>query len=212
MALCLVCSLNFACNSPEVWVRLEFTSLELQRLWASLNVQVSELHAKLFGACRPSARARPRTQQSRACPRIRQQRACPPVSGSPATLHGGNCSIRAATRRRHAGRGLLMVQNPPSMTGPIRSRRRRPHPIDDGCVGVAGPQRRDMSHTRPSVPGADARCAENSPPGPIRGASGWSRITIGRLVAVGCSGTAARPPTTIERLSHDDARSPGHPL
>ena len=135
-----------------------------------------------------------------------------PVSGSPATLHGGNCSIRAATRRRHAGRGLLMVQNPPSMTGPIRSRRRRPHPIDDGCVGVAGPQRRDMSHTRPSVPGADARCAENSPPGPIRGASGWSRITIGRLVAVGCSGTAARPPTTIERLSHDDARSPGHPL
>lgn len=91
-----------------------------------------------------------------------------------------------------------MVQNPPSMTGPIRSRRRRPHPIDDGCVGVAGPQRRDMSHTRPSVPGADARCAENSPPGPIRGASGWSRITIGRLVAVGCSGTAARPPRQLK--------------
>ena len=91
VALCLVCSLNFACNSPEAWVRLEFTSLELQRLWASLNIQVSELHAKLFGACRPSARQR-----------------------LPATLHGGNCSIRAATRRRHAGRGLLMVQNPPS--------------------------------------------------------------------------------------------------
>ena len=84
------------------------------------------------------------------------------------------------------------------MTGLIRSRRRRPHPIDDGCVGVAGPQCRDMSHTRPSVPGADARCAENSPPGPIRGASGWSRITIGRLVAVGCSGTAARPPRQLK--------------
>ena len=36
-----------------------------------------------------------------------------PVSCSPATLHGGNCSIRAATRRRHAGRVLLMLQNPP---------------------------------------------------------------------------------------------------
>ena len=27
------------------------------------------------------------------------------------TRHGGNCSIRGATRRRHADSGLLMVQN-----------------------------------------------------------------------------------------------------
>ena len=117
MALCLVCSLNFACNSPEVWVCLEFTSLELQRLWASLNVQVSELHAKLLGACRPSARARPRTQQSRACPRIRP-RACPRARQRlPCDAAWGNCSIRAATRRRHAVAMRLMVQNPPSGPG-----------------------------------------------------------------------------------------------
>ena len=85
----------FACNSPEASAAaLEFTSLELQRLWASLNVQVSELHAKLFGACRPSARQR-----------------------LPATLHGGNCSIRVATRRRHAGRGFNARMSQPYHDG-----------------------------------------------------------------------------------------------
>lgn len=115
MALCLVCSLNFACNSPEAWVCLEFTSLKLQRLWASLNVQVSELHAKLFGACRP-ARV-PGREPSNLEPAHESANRGParaPVSGSPATLHGGNCSIRAATRRRHAVAMRLMVQNPPS--------------------------------------------------------------------------------------------------
>ena len=33
------------------------------------------------------------------------------------TRHGGNCSIRGATRRRHADSGLLMVQNPPLRLG-----------------------------------------------------------------------------------------------
>ena len=49
---------------PEVRLQHEFTSLELQRLWTLLNVQVIELHAKLFGACRARARARPRTRLS----------------------------------------------------------------------------------------------------------------------------------------------------
>ena len=49
---------------PEVRLQHEFTSLELQRLWSLLNVQVIELHAKLFGACRVRARARPRTRLS----------------------------------------------------------------------------------------------------------------------------------------------------
>ena len=36
----------------------------------------------------------------------------PPRTSTSPPPNGGNCSIRAATRRRHAGRMLLMVQNP----------------------------------------------------------------------------------------------------
>ena len=36
----------------------------------------------------------------------------PPRTATSPQLHGGNCTIRAATRRRHAVGRLLMVQNP----------------------------------------------------------------------------------------------------
>ena len=36
----------------------------------------------------------------------------PPRTSTSPPPNGGNCSIRAATRRRHAGGMLLMVQNP----------------------------------------------------------------------------------------------------
>ena len=39
---------------------------------------------------------------------------CSPVTSSP---NGGNCTIRGATRRRHAEGRLLMLQNPPSSPG-----------------------------------------------------------------------------------------------
>ena len=39
---------------------------------------------------------------------------CSPVTSSP---NGGNCTIRGATRRRHAEGRLLMLQNPPSSFG-----------------------------------------------------------------------------------------------
>ena len=39
---------------------------------------------------------------------------CLPVTSPP---NGGNCTIRGATRRRHADRTLLMLQNPPSSPG-----------------------------------------------------------------------------------------------
>ena len=39
---------------------------------------------------------------------------CLPMTSSP---NGGNCTIRGATRRRHAEGRLLMLQNPPSSPG-----------------------------------------------------------------------------------------------
>ena len=36
---------NVACNSPEIASNIEFTSLELQRLWAVPFIRVAELHA-----------------------------------------------------------------------------------------------------------------------------------------------------------------------
>ena len=39
---------------------------------------------------------------------------CLPMTAPP---NGGNCTIRGATRRRHADRTLLMLQNPPSSPG-----------------------------------------------------------------------------------------------
>ena len=39
---------------------------------------------------------------------------CLPITSPP---NGGNCTIRGATRRRHADRILLMLQNPPSRPG-----------------------------------------------------------------------------------------------
>ena len=45
---------------------------------------------------------------------------CLPMTSPP---NGGNCTIRGATRRRHAEGRLLMLQNPPSSSG---------------CGGVAG--------------------------------------------------------------------------
>ena len=40
---------NVACNSPEVASNIEFTSLELQRLWAVPFIRAAELHAT-FGS------------------------------------------------------------------------------------------------------------------------------------------------------------------
>ena len=36
---------NVACNSPEIASNIEFTSLELQRLWAVPFIRAAELHA-----------------------------------------------------------------------------------------------------------------------------------------------------------------------
>ena len=41
----------------------------------------------------------------------------PPRTVASPPANGGNCSIRAATRRRHAEGMLLMLQNPPSSPG-----------------------------------------------------------------------------------------------
>ena len=40
---------NFACNSLLGISNFEFISLELQRFWALLKVQATELHAKFGG-------------------------------------------------------------------------------------------------------------------------------------------------------------------
>ena len=57
---------NVACNSPEVASNIEFTSLELQRLWAVPFIRAAELHATFGesaavvpGARPPNARAEP---------------------------------------------------------------------------------------------------------------------------------------------------------
>ncbi len=49
--------------------------------------------------------------------------ASPPRTAASPPVNGGNCTIRGATRRRHAEGRLLMLQNPPS---------------SPGCGGVAG--------------------------------------------------------------------------
>ena len=49
--------------------------------------------------------------------------ASPPRTAASPPVNGGNCTIRGATRRRHAEGRLLMLQNPPSSSG---------------CGGVAG--------------------------------------------------------------------------
>ena len=101
VARCRVGSLNFACNSPEVRARPTFTSLELQRLWTLLNVQVIELHAKLFRACPTSARARPRTRLARAAVPLESAR---PVAVPREFADVGRCvGGIAALGPRHAG-------------------------------------------------------------------------------------------------------------
>ena len=57
---------NVACNSPEIASNIEFTSLELQRLWAVPFIRAAELHATFGesaavvpGARPPNARAEP---------------------------------------------------------------------------------------------------------------------------------------------------------
>ena len=40
---------NVACNSPEIASNIEFTSLELQRLWTMLKTDQGELRATFWG-------------------------------------------------------------------------------------------------------------------------------------------------------------------
>ena len=80
--------------------RRAYISLELQRLRTLLKVHSIELHAKLL-----RARELPAFLAARVDPCV----TCLPVA-SPS--NGGNCTIRGATRRRHAEGRLLMVQNP----------------------------------------------------------------------------------------------------
>ena len=49
---CMLCAINFACNSPATLSRFELASLELQRFRRLLKVHATELHAKfLVGVC-----------------------------------------------------------------------------------------------------------------------------------------------------------------
>ena len=49
---CMLCAINFACNSPAALSRFELASLELQRFRRLLKVHATELHAKfLVGVC-----------------------------------------------------------------------------------------------------------------------------------------------------------------
>ena len=45
---CMLCAINFACNSPAALSRFELASLELQRFWLLLKFHVIELRAN-FG-------------------------------------------------------------------------------------------------------------------------------------------------------------------
>ena len=67
---------NVACNSPEIASNIEFTSLELQRLWAVPFIRAAELHATFGesaavvpGARPPNARAEPTRDRT---PRFRK--------------------------------------------------------------------------------------------------------------------------------------------
>ena len=91
---------NVTCNSPDTVSHRAPISLELQRLRTLLKVHPIELHAKLL-----RARELPAFLAARVDPCV----TCLPVA-SPS--NGGNCTIRSATRRRHAEGRLLMLQNP----------------------------------------------------------------------------------------------------
>ena len=49
--------------------------------------------------------------------RTTRRGATPPRTAASPPVNGGNCTIRGATRRRHADRTLLILQNPPSSPG-----------------------------------------------------------------------------------------------
>ena len=86
--------------NPDTVSHRASISLELQRLQTLLKVHPIELHAKLL-----RARLLPAFLAARVDPCV----TCLPVA-SPS--NGGNCTIRGATRRRHAEGRLLMLQNP----------------------------------------------------------------------------------------------------
>ena len=98
--------------------------------WPGVDTQVQGRSSPRRASC---LRSSPRTwvrwyARGRRCPEPRPHRhqmggvapygdpcvTCLPVTSPP---NGGNCTIRGATRRRHAEGRLLMLQNPPSSPG-----------------------------------------------------------------------------------------------
>ena len=129
---------NVARNSLATASNIESWSLELQRLWpisksdriklcatfgevvtAATFGPLYRLRAPLSGhapsqACPstpPGMRQRRGPEGSRLCCVCVVVVVAPPAPG-PRASSWGNCSIRGATRRRHADRMLLMVQTP----------------------------------------------------------------------------------------------------
>ena len=67
----------------------------------------------------------------------------PSTRGSAVTKRGGNCIIRAATRRRYAASQLLMLQNPHHSQPEVRRARSK---TDAGPIGA-----KKLAQHRPST-------------------------------------------------------------
>ena len=93
----------------------------------------------------------------------------PPIAPTPSST-GGNCTNRATTRRRHAVKQLLMLQNPPitRQEGTTRTeepghdaweRLQRPRPRQlnhhERSLGSAAPPAAPASATPPTAPASD---------------------------------------------------------
>ena len=87
-----------------------------------------------------------------------------------AVARGGNCTIRATTRRRHAVKQLLMLQNPPPARAEGATRTEQPG--HDAWERLQRPRPRQLNHHErsldfavpPAVPASDVpRCQVTGP-------------------------------------------------
>ena len=80
--------------------------------------------------------------------------------GHHAVARGGNCTIRATTRRRHAVKQLLMLQNPPSARAEGATRTEQPS--HDAWERLQRPRPRQLNHHERSLDSAAPPAAPTS--------------------------------------------------
>ena len=97
---------------------------------------------------------------------------------SPYTVtHGGNCTNRAATRRRHAVKQLLMLQNPPTTRQEGTTRIEQPG--HDAWERLQRPRPRQLNHHERSL-GSAAPSAAPASDVPTRRVTGPQRNWLSR--------------------------------